>query len=150
MKNLQKTIVVLSLWLTFLCSCVFVNSQLVLAGDDDLENTVFGKDTKSMEEILKTEVKGQVDGISGASSLFLLIMGWVSFFLPYAWLLAFVGIIYAGFLYLTGFANEDSIGKAKNILVWSIIGLILIFMAFAIVSTVVNPTGEGEVVTETT
>ena len=111
------------------------------SGTANLDETVFGKDTLTMEEILKDKVKDNLQGVSKAESLFDLIMGWISFFLPYAGLFAFVGILYAGFLYLTGFANEENIEKAKKILMWSIIGLILIFMAYAIVSTFIKPTG---------
>lgn len=94
-----------------------------------------------MEEVLEKDVKENLQGVSTTDNLVLLVMGWISFALPYAGLLAFVGIIYAGFLYVTGFAEEGNIDKAKKILMWSVTGLILIFMAYAIVSTFIKPTG---------
>lgn len=106
--------------------------------DNDCDTVFCGKE---MKQVLEEDVRDNVDGVARTDNLILLILGWVSFFLPYAALLAFVGIIYAGFLYVTGFANEENVGKAKSILMWSIIGLIVIFMAYAIVSTFVSPTG---------
>lgn len=95
---------------------------------------------KPVKEVLEEDVAGKVPGISETSSLTLLILGWISFALPYAGLLAFVGILYAGFLYVTGFADEGNISKAKNIMMWSIVGLIIIFSAYVIVATFINPT----------
>lgn len=95
----------------------------------------------NMQEILEDEVKEDLKGVTTSNSLIAVIMGWIQFVLPYAGILAFGGIIYAGFLYLTGFAQEDNIEKAKKILFWSVIGLILIFSAYTIVNTFMNPAG---------
>lgn len=45
--------------------------------------------------------------------------------------------VYAGFLYILNFGNEDSTGKAKKMMLGSIIGIALAGAAFAIVSTVI-------------
>ena len=140
MKKLQKTFATFLLFLGLAGVFATLNTHVVFA-DTDIDDTVFGEDALTMKEVLDDEVKDKLDGVSKAPSLFLLIMGWVSFFLPYAGLLAFVGIVYAGFLYLTGFASEENIDKAKKILMWSVIGLIVIFMAYAIVNTFIDPTG---------
>ena len=53
-------------------------------------------------------------------------------------ILAFIGIIflalmiYAGFLWMTAAGNEASVDKAKNLIIAAIIGLIIIFGAYAI------------------
>lgn len=133
MKKIKKISLVFLISLYFTVES-FLNSNVVLASDSVFTGM-------SMREILNEFIKGKIDGISQADSLFLVILGWVSFFLPFAGLFAFVGIVYAGFLYLTGFTNEENIPKAKNILMWSVIGLILIFSAYSIVNTFINPTG---------
>ena len=56
----------------------------------------------------------------------------VNFSLPYLTLAAFVGYVAAGFLYVTSFGNEEMMGKAKKILIWSTVGLILVILSFAI------------------
>jgi len=56
--------------------------------------------------------------------------------------LGFVGIaavgfvIYGGILYLTSAGKDEQIGTAKKILTYSIVGLIIILIAWALVSTV--------------
>lgn len=49
--------------------------------------------------------------------------------------------VYAGFLYVLNFGNEDSTGKAKKIMFGAVIGIVLAAAAFAIVSTVVPVEG---------
>ena len=56
-------------------------------------------------------------------------------------------IVYAGFLWMTSQGKEDVIKKAKNILISAVIGLLIIFSAYAIASFVVeqilNAAGPG-------
>ncbi len=49
--------------------------------------------------------------------------------------------VYAGFLYVLNFGNEDATGKAKKIMFGAVIGIVLAAAAFAIVSTVVQVEG---------
>lgn len=49
--------------------------------------------------------------------------------------LSFAMIIYGGFLYLTSAGAPETITKAKNIVVWAALGLVIIFAAYAIVGT---------------
>ena len=56
----------------------------------------------------------------------------VNFALPYLTLAAFVGYVVAGFMYVTAFGNDDQLGKAKKILIWSSLGLILVILSYAI------------------
>lgn len=138
MRKIQKVSLVVIMFLSIVGS-LFTNN-LTNAGNTNCPNwTVFCGDP--MDEVLKDDVKDNLDGVAKTENLIELILGWVSFFLPYAALFAFVGIIYAGFLYVTGFAQEENVEKAKSILMWSVIGLIIIFMAYAIVTTFVKPAG---------
>lgn len=43
--------------------------------------------------------------------------------------------VYSGFLYLTSQGNKDAVEKAKKILTYSIIGLVVIIASFAIANT---------------
>jgi hypothetical protein len=60
-------------------------------------------------------------------------------------------IVYAGFLYLTAAGDDDKVGHAKKILINSVIGLALVFTAYAITSFVIieltktrlSPAGSG-------
>ena len=138
MRKIQKTKLLIATFLSIVGAMFLVQNVDISLAENCPEGTVFCG--KEMDEVLD-DVKENTDGIIKSDNLILVILGWISFILPYAGLLAFVGIIYAGFLYVTGFAEEGNIEKAKNILMWSVIGLILIFMAYAIVSTFIKPTG---------
>lgn len=49
-------------------------------------------------------------------------------------------IIYAGFLYVTSGTNEENTGKAKNIIVYAIIGIVVILASAAIVNFALDST----------
>ncbi|MFZ2979174.1 MAG: LamG-like jellyroll fold domain-containing protein, partial [Candidatus Magasanikiibacteriota bacterium] len=53
-------------------------------------------------------------------------------------IIALVIVLYGGYVYMTSGGNEEEIGKAKKILINGVIGLIIIFSAFAIVQFVLN------------
>jgi hypothetical protein len=67
-----------------------------------------------------------------------MLTGWTNFVLPFVSVIAIVALIYAGFLYLTSFGNEEQSGKAKKIIMWVVLGIILIVSAYAIVNTLVE------------
>ncbi len=55
--------------------------------------------------------------------------------------IAILFIIYGGFLYLTAAGNEKQAESAKQTLTYAVIGLIVILLAYVIVSLVGNVTG---------
>jgi hypothetical protein len=78
----------------------------------------------------------QPTGITHTDNAGDLIIKYVNFVLPYLTLAAFVGIVVAGFMYVTAFGNDEQMGKAKKILIWSIVGLLLVIASYAIVQFV--------------
>lgn len=86
------------------------------------------------------EVKRGVQrtGITTSDNFTLVVLGWVQFLLGFAGVFAFAVLVYAGFLYIAGFADEENVNKAKNIVINSAIGLVLIFSAYAIVATIIR------------
>ena len=66
-----------------------------------------------------------------------LIIGWTKFTFPLLSIMAVVALIYAGFLYIANFGDDAQTETAKKIIIWLIIGLLLIFGAFALVSTII-------------
>lgn len=92
----------------------------------------------SIAGLKELEVGLSGKGVSTEESIIVVILGWVDFALPFAGLFSFVGLVYAGFLYVTAFGNEDQTGKAKNIVIWVSIGLVLIFSAYAITNTIIG------------
>jgi len=72
-------------------------------------------------------------GITHTENLGDLIIKYVNFILPYLTLAAFVGFVVAGFFYVTAYGAEEQLKKAKQILIWSVVGLILVIASFTIV-----------------
>jgi len=68
----------------------------------------------------------------------------INWFLGFLGFIAVAMIIYGGFLYVTSAGNEDSTGKAKKILIYAVVGIIIILLSFAIVNTVISGAGTGD------
>ena len=46
----------------------------------------------------------------------------------------FIMVVYGGFLWMFASGNEEKVGKAKKILLWAILGLVVVLSAYAITS----------------
>ena len=62
----------------------------------------------------------------------------VNFFLTFLGLLAVVMIIYGGFLYVSSAGNEENVNKAKKILLYAVLGIVIIIVSFALVNTLLG------------
>jgi hypothetical protein len=54
-----------------------------------------------------------------------------------AWFVALVAVLfglYAGILFITAGGNEETLSKAKNILLYAIVGIVVAILAFSIVA----------------
>lgn len=57
--------------------------------------------------------------------------------------LALAGIVYGGFLYITAAGNQDRIEQGKNAVFYSVIGIIVVGLAFAIIKFIFGALGGG-------
>lgn len=55
--------------------------------------------------------------------------------------IAFISVVYGGFKYVISRGEPDRIGKAKDIIMYSLIGLVVAFMAFGIVNLLLRSLG---------
>lgn len=74
----------------------------------------------------------------GQGSIRQLALTIVNFFLTFLGLIAVIMIIYGGFLYVSAAGKEDKIESAKKIIMYSIIGILIILLSFAIVNTILG------------
>lgn len=88
-------------------------------------------DTASGVKDVKTALQGS--GVTGTEDISDLILKYVNFALPFLALAAFLGFVYAGFLYVTAYGVEEQTGKAKKIFIYSILGLIVVVLSYSIV-----------------
>lgn len=66
----------------------------------------------------------------------------VNFFLTFLGLLAVVMVIYGGFLYVSSAGNEENVNKAKKILLYAVVGIVVIIVSFALVNTLLGAGGQ--------
>lgn len=80
-------------------------------------------------------------GIIESDNLILVILGWIRFGLALLGTIAFVALVWAGFLYVTAFlGGEESTETAKKIILWTAGGIILILISYAVVSVLIRAT----------
>ncbi len=71
------------------------------------------------------------------------IKGVLTFVLGFLGLLAVIMVIYGGFIYLTAAGDTEKAGKGKTVIMYSVIGLVIIFISFALVNTVMSGLTNG-------
>jgi len=57
--------------------------------------------------------------------------------------LALLMFIYGGFTWMLSGGNSSAVEKGKNILIWASLGLVIIFISYALVSFVINTATSG-------
>lgn len=107
-----------------------------------LTPTVFGADAGGL--INDTDVPGRIAGNTGGQGDFrTLLLTFVDFFLGFLGLLAVLMVIYGGFLYLTAAGDEGKTETGKKVILYSVIGIVIILIAFALVNTVLSGLAQG-------
>src|SRR3989338_6780359 len=77
-------------------------------------------------------------GTGGETSLRGLVLTIVNYFLGFLGLLAIIMIIYGGVTYVTSAGNDEAVGKAKKIIMYALIGIIVILLSFVVVRAVLG------------
>lgn len=81
---------------------------------------------------------GQLKGELIESDVPTLIGNILRVFLGFVGSLALVMFIYGGIMWMTSGGNAEKLKKAKNTLVWSVLGLVVIIASYSIVSAVIS------------
>jgi len=129
---MSKKIALACLFLLVLAGTIFVfKTNIILAQDYGLNETVQEidafKDQNPQTDINFIQTKaGQIIGTA----------------LSFVGILFLILVIYAGIMWMTAQGNEQKVTKAKDLLINSIVGLIIVFAAYAITAFV------GEFVTK--
>ena len=66
------------------------------------------------------------------------VMAIVRILLGFLGIIAIIIMLYGGFVWMTSAGNEEKVGQAKKIITSGIIGLIIIFVSFAIAQFVIT------------
>lgn len=62
----------------------------------------------------------------------------IAFVLSLAATVALAALVWAGFLYISAFTNEDNVEKAKKIALWAVTGLIIMGASFMVLNIIRN------------
>jgi hypothetical protein len=74
----------------------------------------------------------------GQTSLRSLILTIVDYFLGFLGLLAVIMVVYGGVTYVSSAGNDEAVGKAKKIIMYALIGIVIILLSFVIVKAVLG------------
>ena len=97
--------------------------------------TVFG----ALPEAAATQfLKGDENIPGGETDFRTLVLTIISYFLGFLGLLATIMIIYGGITYVSSAGNDEAVGKAKKIILYAVIGIIVILLSFVIVNAVLG------------
>lgn len=73
------------------------------------------------------------EDLKGASDVVTLVNQLIKFVLGFTGLLALLAFIYGGILWMSSFGDTKKISKGKEVMIWSVYGLVVIFASYAIV-----------------
>ena len=86
-------------------------------------------------------VSAQITNPIGCGTIDACILRVVDYVLALAGVLALAAIVYGGFLYITAAGNQDRIEAGKNAVTYSVIGLIVIGLSYAILRFIFEALG---------
>ena len=105
--------------------------------DVDCKNPEFRGDIRCISESeAGTELaEGSLSstGIPTNDTVAELVIKLINFALPYLALGAFIAFIVAAFLYVTNFGDEEQTQKAKKIMIWALVGILIVIASYTIV-----------------
>ena len=94
--------------------------------------------------ISPTDQPGRLaEATGGQGSLRQLILTFLNFFLGFLGLISVIMIIYGGILYVTAAGEQERVDKGKKIIMYAIVGIVIILLAFALVNTILGGLGAG-------
>jgi len=83
-------------------------------------------------------VQSVYEETGGATSLRVLALRMVNYFLTFLGVIAVIMIIYGGITYVTAAGKDEAVGNAKKIIMYALVGIVIILLSFALVNTVLG------------
>ncbi|MCX6734097.1 MAG: hypothetical protein NTX63_04810 [Candidatus Peregrinibacteria bacterium] len=128
MKKITKIIVALTLGI-WLISATSVYAQAILPKP----KTLSGQTEEQQAQYNKAG--GSTTGGYGVTVIIPFV---TTFSIGFAGTMAFVALVYGGVLYVSTFGDETQTGKAKKIIMWALIGLVLTMFSYAFVQIILK------------
>lgn len=83
----------------------------------------------------------QPTSLPGTADFGALLTSVINWFLTLVGLIAVIMLIIGGFRYLTSGGNQEAVEKAKNTILYAIIGIVIVILSYAIVATITGALG---------
>lgn len=94
--------------------------------------------------ISPTDQPGRLAEATGGQGSFRdLLLTFLNFFLGFLGIVAVIMVIYGGILYVTAAGEQENIDKGKKIIMYAVVGIVIILLAFALVNTLLSGLGAG-------
>lgn len=110
-----------------------------------LAYTVFAHTSFAATSLIDpTDNPSAISGATGGETSFkALTQTILNFALSFLGFVATIMVIYGGVLYVTSAGNDTNVEKAKKILLYAVVGIVLILLSFALVNTVLGAASSG-------
>lgn len=95
------------------------------------------------DNISSTCTQWQIDQGLCTAGLRTLVLDIVNWFLLFLGLVATGFLVYGGFLYVTSAGNDENINKAKKIIIYAAVGILIIVLAAVLVNALVDIVASG-------
>ncbi len=128
MKHLTKIIIVLTLGI-WLMGATSVYAQAILPRPKTLSGP------SEEQQALYNKAGGSTGGGYGVAVVIPFI---TQFSIGFAGSAAFLALVYGGVLYVSTFGDETQTGKAKKIIMWALIGLVIAMFSYAFVQIILK------------
>jgi hypothetical protein len=142
---MKKIIFVLVIASIFSC-LFFINPSSVSAADDDMSSWFGGSNSASSVDSADSgsvQLTDPITGKSGGSitSIDVAVTRIIKYVLGVIGVVALIAFIYGGIMWMTSMGDTNKIAKGKNIMIWAVMGLIVIFASYAIVNLLLGAFG---------
>ena len=107
-------------------------------GKKTITNAVIGLALVMTASIISGTVAGIVSGVSGSTNGKEFFQGIFNKVFLWSGIIAVIMIIYGGIQYVTSVGNPQATSKAKSTVIYSVVGLLIVIFAAAIVNVVVG------------
>lgn len=92
---------------------------------------------------ITTIAVSKYEGISTETSFRTAVLKWINFGLGFLTLAATLVVMYAGFMYMLDGGEGEQAGKAKKAILYVLVGIVVMFLSYAFVRTLVQDAPQG-------
>ena len=112
-------------------SAVFANQSYPLLAQVFDGGGLVGGLTEAESALSGSGVRTDTDFITAIAAI-------INFALLFAAVFAVVAFLVSGFMFILGFGSDTSIQRAKKIMIWAAVGLVVIIFSFVLVRLIVD------------